>query len=81
MCATGMGDAVHQRFLIQTPKIKDKSFDVGSESNLTRANTERVRMLTDNLNDEMRNFEQDVAYADVAGYKPSLINPKGPQAY
>ena len=68
-------------FLIQTPKIKDKSFDVGSESNLTRANTERVRMLTDNLNDEMRNFEQDVAYADVAGYKPSLINPKGPQAY
>lgn len=68
-------------FLIQTPKIKDKSFDVGSESNLTRANTERIRMLTDNLNDEMRKFAQDVAYADVAGYKNSLINPKGPTAY
>lgn len=68
-------------FLIQTPKIKDKSFDVGSESNLTRANTERIRMLTDNLNDEMRKLAQDVAYADVAGYKNSLINPKGPQAY
>lgn len=68
-------------FLIQTPKIKDKSFDVGSESNLTRANTERIRMLTDNLNDEMRNFEQDVAYADVAGYKNSLLAPKGPTAY
>lgn len=68
-------------FLIQTPKIKDKSFDVGSESNLTRANTERIRMLTDNLNDEMRKFAQDVAYADVAGYKNSLINPKGPTAH
>lgn len=68
-------------FLIQTPKIKDKSFDVGSESNLTRANSERVRMLTDNLNDEMRKFAQDVAYVDVAGYKNSLLAPKGPAAY
>lgn len=68
-------------FLIQTPKIKDKSFDVGSEANITRANTERIRMLTDNLNDEMRKFAQDVAYADVAGYKNSLVNPKGPSSY
>lgn len=68
-------------FLIQTPKIKDKSFDVGSESNLTRANTERIRMLTDNLNDEMRKFAQDVAYVDVSGYKNSLINPQNPQMY
>ena len=57
-------------FLIQTPKIKDKSFDVGSESNLTRANTERIRMLTDHLNDEMRNFEQDEAYGKVCGLQP-----------
>jgi hypothetical protein len=68
-------------FLIQTPMIKDKSFDVGSEANITRANTERIRMLTDNLNDEMRKFAQDVAYVDVAGYKNSLISPKGPSAY
>lgn len=57
-------------FLIQTPKIHDKSFDVGSESNMTRANTERIRMLTDHLNDEMRNFEQDEAYGKVCGLQP-----------
>lgn len=68
-------------FLIQTPKIKDKSFDVGSESNLTRANTERIRMLTDNLNDEMRKFAQDVAYLNVHGYNGAVIGQSGPAGY
>ena len=60
-------------FLVQTPKIKDKSFDVGSESNLSRANTERYRMLLDQANGEMLRFEQDVWYMDSAGPKLSLI--------
>lgn len=60
-------------FLVQTPKIKDRSFDVGSESNLSRANTERYRMLMDQANGEMLRFEQDVWYMDAAGPKWSLF--------
>ena len=60
-------------FLVQTPKIKDKSFDVGNESNLSRANTERYRMLLDQANGEMLRFEQDVWYMDTAGPKWSLF--------
>ena len=60
-------------FLVQTPKIKDKSFDVGSESNLSRANTERYRMLLDQANGEMLRFEQDVWYMGIAGPLMSLF--------
>ena len=61
-------------FLVQTPKIKDKSFDVGSESNLSRANTERYRMLQDQANGEMLRFEQDIWYADIAKLNDSLFS-------
>ena len=60
-------------FLIQTPKIKDKSFDVGNESNLSRANSERYRMLLDNATGEMLRYEQDVWYMDTAGPKPTMM--------
>lgn len=60
-------------FLVQTPKIKDKSFDVGSESNLSRANTERYRMLLDQANGEMLRFEQDVWYMGIAKPMMSLF--------
>lgn len=60
-------------FIVQTPKIKDKSFDVGSESNLSRANTERYRMLLDQAHGEMLRFEQDVWYMGVSGPMYSLF--------
>lgn len=52
-------------FLIQQPKIKDRSFDVGSEANHMRASTERLRELTARLNGELNAFEQDMEYNRV----------------
>lgn len=67
-------------FLTQAPKIKDRSFDTGSESNMTRANTERLRSLLDTLNDKMRAFEQRVTYVDEAGYRPRMLPPRQEQS-
>ena len=52
-------------FLIQQPKIHDKSFDVGSESNMMRVGNERLRMLHDHLEQEMNAYEQDIYYKNV----------------
>lgn len=52
-------------FLIQQPKIKDRSFDVGNEANYMRASTERLRELTERLNGELNAFEQDIEYGRV----------------
>ena len=52
-------------FLIQQPKIKDRSFDVGNEANHMRASTERLRELTARLNGELNAFEQDIEYERV----------------
>ena len=49
-------------YLIQQPKIKDKSFDVGNEANYMRAATERMRMLSVQINQRLREFEQNVEY-------------------
>ena len=65
-------------WLIVTPKIKDKSFDTGNESNLTRANNERARLLLDEAYGEMLRLEQDAYYVDTAGMKESMINPGRP---
>lgn len=49
-------------FLLQQPKIKDRSFDVGNEANHMRAATERIRYLNAAVNAELRSFEQYCAY-------------------
>lgn len=49
-------------FLLQQPKIKDKSFDVGNEANHMRAASERFRMLNEQVNQEMRQLENNCAY-------------------
>lgn len=56
-------------FLIQQPKIKDKSFDVGNEANYMRSGTERLRALTRELNGELLAFEQS-CYYQAAGTEP-----------
>lgn len=52
-------------FLLQQPKIKDRSFDLGSEANHMNAGTNRLRTLTQMLNQELNAFEQAVAYTNV----------------
>ena len=52
-------------FLLQQPKIKDKSFDVGNEANHMRASTERMRYLSERINQRLKSFEQNVAYRNV----------------
>lgn len=52
-------------FLNQQQKIKDRSFDVGNESNHMRATTERMRYLSERINQRMKSFEQHIAYQNV----------------
>ena len=64
-------------FLLQQPKIKDRSFDVGSEANHMRASTERMKFLNEQVNQEMKSFEQNVEYGDVVDSKlPYPVEPK-----
>ena len=48
-------------FLARTPKIKDNSFNIGSESNWVAKGTERLNALWGQLNSEMISFEQGLA--------------------
>lgn len=52
-------------YLLQQPKIKDKSFDVGNEANHMRAATERMRMLQERINQRLKSFEQSIAYRNI----------------
>ena len=49
-------------FILQQPKIKDRSFDVGNEANHMRASTERMRFLSERINQRLKSFEQNVEY-------------------
>lgn len=49
-------------WLNRTPKVKDRSFDLPSEANQTRANTERLKALGRALNGELARFAQNQAY-------------------
>lgn len=49
-------------FLLQQPKIKDKSFDVGNEANHMRSANERMKFLQEQINQKLRAFEQNVEY-------------------
>ena len=52
-------------YLLQQPKIKDRSFDVGNEANHMRSATERMRFLSERINQRLKSFEQNVAYRNV----------------
>ena len=52
-------------YLLQQPKIKDRSFDVGNEANHMRAATERMRFLSEKINQRLKAFEQGVAYRNM----------------
>lgn len=65
-------------FLLQQPKIKDKSFDVGNEANHMRASTERMRMLSERINQRLKSFEQNVYYRNIVmnGNETIQYNPE-----
>lgn len=67
-------------FLLQQPKIKDKSFDVGNEANHMRASTERMRFLSERINQRLKMFEQGIAYRNVVldGNPPVSYEPENP---
>ena len=52
-------------YLNMQPKIKDRSFDAGSESNHIRVNNERLKLLKDNLDQELNDYEQGIYYNSV----------------
>ena len=52
-------------FLLQQPKIKDRSFDVGNEANHMRASTERMKYLSERINQRLKSFEQNVVYRNT----------------
>ena len=63
-------------YLLQQPKIKDRSFDVGSEANHMRAATERMRFLNEQVNQELKRFEQNATYSAVVLHdKTSITHP------
>ena len=52
-------------YLNQQQKIKDRSFDVGNEANHMRASTERMRYLSERINQRLKSFEQNLAYQNM----------------
>lgn len=62
-------------FLLQQPKIKDRSFDVGNEANHMRAATERLRFLNDQVNQELKSFEQGLCYESMVKNKGQYTDP------
>lgn len=63
-------------WLNRTPKVQDKTFALPNGANQERADTERIRMLREQFIDEMRRFEENLAYrnfmakSDKAFLKP-----------
>lgn len=52
-------------WLNRTPKVQDKTFTLPNAANQERADTERIKALTESLNDEMRRYEENLAYRNV----------------
>lgn len=64
-------------WLNMQPKIKDKSFDVGSESAQMTANTAKFKELRLALNDTLLRYEENVFYRQRLMPGLKLVNPNG----
>lgn len=62
-------------WLNMQPKIKDKSFDVGSESAQMTANTAKLKETRLALNDALLRYEENVYYRQVMPSSLKLTNP------
>lgn len=49
-------------WLDRTPKVKDKSFEIGNEANQLRANNERLKNIRGNLDMELERYARNLAY-------------------
>lgn len=65
-------DRFSRNWLNITQKIKDASFDTVNESNYMREVQNRLFMNRHLLNDELRKYEQDVAYKNTVTHKTQL---------
>lgn len=64
-------------YLVQTPKVQDSAFKTsGTESGLSRANTERLRYLKASLNDELCRFEQSLVYRGAIPETEKIAPPE-----
>lgn len=52
-------------WLNMQPKVQDANFTIGSESNYTRAQTERMRQKRIAVNDEIHKYAQNIAYREI----------------
>ena len=67
-------------WLNMQPKIKDKSFDVGSESAQMTANTAKLKEARLALNDALLHYEENVAYGQKTDRQPPFLKPPVPIA-
>ena len=67
-------DNFQRDWLSDTMKLRDASFDTVNENNYMRQTNERFIANKKSFNDELRDYEQYCAYANVVGYskKPVL---------
>lgn len=59
-------------WLNMQPKVKDKTFDVGSESAQMTANTAKYKEMRNMLNDAMLRYEENVAHRNVVNKYQSV---------
>ena len=52
-------------YVMQSPKVHDKDFNISSEANYNRAETDRLNRLRDHLYDEQRALEQNLRYGQT----------------
>lgn len=62
-------------YVLQSPKVHDKDFNISSEANYNRAETERLNRLRNHLYDEQRSFEQNLRYGQTVPNAKQLIMP------
>lgn len=66
-------DKFQRDWLSDTMKLRDASFDTVNENNYMRQTNERFLANKTAFNDELRDYEQYCAYANVVGYSKKQI--------
>ena len=62
-------------YVVQSAKVHDKDFNISSEANYNRAETERLNRLRDHLYDEQRSLEQNLRYGQTVTSNKKLAMP------
>lgn len=62
-------------YVVQSAKVHDKDFNISSEANYNRAETDRLNRLRDHLYDEQRSLEQNLRYGQTVSSGKKLTMP------